>query len=71
MRAVEKRLRERVKVLEADVEELKADRELFREHFRERFRWWIKLLGENSTPVLPWLIEDEAKWLRRFKWFSW
>lgn len=71
MRAIEQTLRARVKVLEAEVEELKADRELFREHFKNRFRWWIELLGKQSNPSLPWLIEDEAKWLRRFKWFSW
>lgn len=71
MRAIERTLRARVTVLEAEVRELQEDREVFREHFKERFRWWIELLGKQEKPSLPWLIESEAKWLRRFQWFAW
>ena len=71
MRAVEKRLRERIKGLEAEVESIKRDREEYREHFKRRFKWWIELHGKQEKPSLTWLIEDEAKWLRRFEWFFW
>lgn len=71
MRAIEKRLRERVKELEKELEEIKQDRILFRDHFINRFKWWIKLIGEQTGPSLPWLIEDDAKWLRKFKWWYW
>jgi len=71
MRAVEKRLRERIKRLEREKSEVEGDRDLFREHFARRFRWWIKLLGEQSGPDLKWLIEDDAKEMRNMKWWSW
>ena len=71
MRAVERRLRERVAQLEKDLSEVEADRDLFRDHFTRRFRWWIKLIGDKQTPNMQWLIEDDAKELRGFKWWSW
>jgi hypothetical protein len=71
MRAVEKRLRERIKYLETNQAEIDADRELFRKHFARRFRWWIELLGKGTTPSLPWLIEQDAKEMRDMKWWSW
>lgn len=71
MRAAEKRLRERIQALESQLEEIKQDREMFRDHFATRFRWWIKLLGEQSKPNLAWVIEDDAKYLRRMQWWGW
>lgn len=71
MRAVEKRLRERIKYLEAYQAELESDRELFRDHFARRFRWWIELLGKHSSPNIKWLIEYDAKEMRKMKWWSW
>ena len=71
MRAIEKRLRERVKELEADVRELEDDRRLFREHFITRFKWWIELIGSGKSPNLSWLIESDAKYLRQFKFWVW
>ncbi len=71
MRAVEKRLRERIRHLEEQLKETERDRDIFREHFTNRFRWWIKLIGEQSKPNLSWLIEDDARFLRRLQWWSW
>ena len=71
MRKVERVLRERVKALEEQVNDLRRDRDLFREHFHNRFKWWIKLLGDSRTPSLPWLVEDDAKWLRKFQAWYW
>ena len=71
MRSVEKRLRTQIANLEQEVANLEADRNLFREHFAYRFRWWIKLVGEKSSPNLPYLIEDDAKWLFKFTWWHW
>lgn len=63
MRAIEKRLRERIKALEKELEEVKRDRQKFRDHFGERFKWFIKLLGEQKSPNLSWLIESDAKFM--------
>lgn len=71
MRAIEKRLRERVKELEAERDALKKDREEFRAHFIQRFKWWIELLGSQSKPNLAWLVENDAIWLRRFERWYW
>lgn len=71
MRAVEKRLRQRIKDLEFENQKLMNDRRLFREHFISRFKWWIQLLGEQSKPNINWLIEDDAKWLKRFESWYW
>lgn len=71
MRAVEKRLRERIQYLEETKAEVQADREKLREHFATRFRYWIQLMGEQKTPSLPWLIEHDAKTLANLKWWSW
>ena len=71
MRKVERVLRERIKALETKVQELEQDRELFRSHFVDRFKWWIKLLGEKSTPNMAWLVEADAIWLRKFKAWYW
>lgn len=64
MRAIEKRLRERIKNLEQENDKLQKDRNKFRSHFERRFKWWIELLGKQSSPNLPWLIEDDAKFLK-------
>lgn len=78
MRAIEKRLRMRLKNAESRVQELqnelnevRQDRQRFREHFIRRFKWWIELIGSQQTPSLPWLIEDDAKELRKFQYFTW
>lgn len=71
MRTVERRLRERIAQLETELKEVQQDREIFREHFATRFRWWIKLVGEQTKPNLAWLIEDDAKYLRRMQWWGW
>lgn len=71
MRAVEKRLRERIQHLEQEIVELESDRAVFRNHFSSRFRWWIELLGKQEKPSLEWLIESDAQVLRNAKWWSW
>lgn len=71
MRAVEKRLRQRIKYLESENESLINDRRLFREHFINRFKWWIELLGKQAKPDLKWVIEDDATWLRKFQTWYW
>ncbi len=71
MRKVERELRKRLRDLEAERDKIRADREKLREHFVNRFKWWIKLLGDSETPSLPWLIEDDVKWLRRMNTWYW
>lgn len=64
-------LRARIKMLENQNAALEADRQKFREHFIKRFKWWIQLLGDSKTPSMTWLIEDDAKQLRRFESWWW
>ena len=71
MTRTERRLKERVKELEAELDEIRRDRQKFRDHFVSRFRWWIELLGKDTSPKVSWLVEDDAKWLRNLKWWSW
>ncbi|TKB81929.1 MAG: hypothetical protein E8D44_13215 [Nitrospira sp.] len=78
MRAIEKRLRARLRAKEAelltlrtDLDDVRQDRNELREHFKQRFQWWIKLLGEKGQPNMAWLVEQDALWLRRFQWWPW
>lgn len=71
MRRVERVLRERLKELECERDEMESDRVILRNHFSRRFRWWIELQGKGERPSLAWLIEDDAKTLANLKWWSW
>lgn len=71
LRQTIKELKERIGYLEKELVEVREDRQLFRNHFSERFKWWIQLLGENKTPNMAWLVEADAKYLRSFKFFVW
>jgi hypothetical protein len=71
MRKIERQLRERLKAVEQERDEIAEDRDVFRRHFTERFRWWVKLLGDKQSPNCSWLIEQDAKFLREVKWWFW
>ena len=71
MRAVEKRLRERIKYLEVELGEVTVDRQKFRDYFSSKLRWFITLMGENKYADTAPMIEDLAKLLQRVKWFTW
>lgn len=71
MRRVERKLRERIAVLEAELEWKSKELEVFRKHFVKRFRWWIELLSKNTGPNLSWMIEDDAKVLHTLKSWWW
>lgn len=66
-----KDLKEELEYVRQQLDEVEADRAKFRDHFVIRFKWWIKLIGEKSSPNLAWLIENEAQWLRNLKPWSW
>lgn len=67
-----KQLKEKIKHLEKEKDEILQDRVKFRNHFQKRLRWWIELLGENKTPELKGLIESEAKFLNSVEhWYWW
>lgn len=53
------------------IDELKAEREVFRAHFAERFKWWIECLGKQTTPVLAWLVENDAKVMQKVTRWIW
>lgn len=71
MRAVEKRLRLRVKGLEADLEEVRQDREKFRTYFSNKLKWFIEIHGKGNNASSAFMIEDMAKFLSKVKWFYW
>lgn len=71
MRAVERRLRERITELEKRTSDLEQERKKFRQHFQKRFRWWIELVGKQTGPKLSWLIEDDAQFLHTVERWWW
>jgi hypothetical protein len=64
MRAVEKRLRERVKELEAELNKVKED-------WVRVMKWMIQLQGKGETPSVSWFIEDLSKLLNRVSQWYW
>ncbi len=71
MRTVERTLRNRIKWLEKENEEIKEDRQKFRQYISEKMRYFIKLTGKNEYALSPSMIEDLAKLLQKVRWFSW
>jgi len=71
MRAIEKRLRERIKWLEKDRENIFVDRQKFRDFCAEKLRWYIELKGKGQAGSTSWMIEDMAKLFQRVEWFHW
>jgi hypothetical protein len=71
MRAIEKRLRERIKILDEENKKLRDDRQKFRNHFENRFRFWLKLLGEQSSPSVASLVESDAKFMANVERWYW
>jgi len=72
------RERRRINEVKAHLEEVRrqlreveADRNLYREAYVRHLKWFIKLLGENKNPSLPWLIEEMSKTLNRATQFFW
>ena len=65
MTPIEKRLRERIKFLEKDREELRVDRDIYRTYFSEKLRYFISLLADKRYAPSAWMVEDLAKMLQR------
>jgi len=64
-------LKHELVMAESTISQLKEERDEFRSHFAQRFRWWLKLLGENGGPSLSWLIEADSKFLQKVKSWYW
>lgn len=71
MRAVEKRLRERNKALEKELEEVKQDRQKFRDDHVNNLRTAIKIHGEGKLWNMSNLIETIARQLHAKQKFYW
>jgi len=71
MLKLERNLRNRIKILQIELENVRKDRDKFRKAFSEDFRWLLKLLGENKYPTMASYIETKAKSLRYFEWWYW
>lgn len=69
--AKNKELRERIRELEINLNEIEADREKYRSHFKKRLKWFLQLLGEGKSPSMTWIVEDEAKFWNNVKPFWW
>lgn len=61
MRAIERRLRDRIRQLEDELKEAEADRQKFRTYWAGNMKWFIEMHGEGKHPTMSWLIEDMAK----------
>lgn len=71
MRAVEKRLRERIKYLEDKLAKVEADRDGFRESIASNLRQAIRIHGEGHYWNMPGLIETFAKQIAKREWWYW
>lgn len=71
MRAVEKRLRERVKELEKELAEVKEDREVFRKGLAHDIREAIRIHGNGHYWRMDALIQNFCQRLQKVEWFYW
>lgn len=71
MRAVEKRLREKIKELEKEITELKEDRNKFREDLVNNLKSAIRIHGEGKYWNMGSLIESLSKQIASKKWWYW
>jgi hypothetical protein len=71
MRKSEQRLRERVKELEAELDEVKADRAEFRNYLVGKMKWLIQIHGKGEGVPRAWLIEDLAQFFQRVQRWYW
>lgn len=62
-------LKARVRELEDKLDEVSTDRQMFRAHFENRFKWWFELMSNSQTPDLVSLAKFDALQLRRFKYW--
>jgi hypothetical protein len=70
VRAVEKRLRERIKDLEAKLSTVEADRQGFRDAITRNIREAIRIHGEGKYWNMASLIETLAKQIaQRERWY--
>lgn len=71
MRKVEKRLRERIKALEVELEKIKAERQQYRQYFIGKLRWFLELHGKGQSPDMSSLIQDFAHFMTTVESFWW
>jgi hypothetical protein len=57
--------------LNQEIHKLRDEQKKYQEHFARRFKWWIKLMGDSHTPDLPWLVEQDAKFMQTVAPFTW
>jgi chromosome segregation ATPase len=70
LRTSNQQLRERIRQLEKDLDEVRFDRQQFREHFAERYTWFWQLLERGEQPSMTWLCKNDAAFVRRVKWWA-
>lgn len=71
MRAVEKRLRERVKSLETELAEVTKDRDAFRTDFVYLIKESLRIHGTAKSWSMIYLIEWAAKSMAAKKYWYW
>ena len=71
MRAVEKRLRERIKELEIERNKIESDRQKFRHAFISNFKCSVDLLGKGETWRMEYVVKTLAEQLTRFEKWWW
>ncbi len=71
MRAVEKRLRQKIKDLEQNLLEVESDRNLFRTFLARNIREAINIHGRSQYWNMVDLIETFAKQIAQVKWWYW
>lgn len=64
-------LKEEIAELKKQKETIERDRNLYRDAFITKLKWFLKLLGEKSSPCLKWTIEDMSKTLNKAQHYYW
>lgn len=64
-------LKEEIAELKREKSVLEQDRNLYRNAFISKMKWFIELLGNQKTPNLPWTIEDMSKTLNKAQNYYW
>lgn len=71
MNKTEKRLREKIKSLEAELHKVKEDRHKYRHYFVQNFRCSVDLLGKNETWNMIYVVKTLSEQMTKFESFYW
>lgn len=64
LKAVNSELREEMKYLKEDLNSFRIENFKLKRWIESKFKWWAKLISNDDSPCLKWLIKDTGKILK-------